>query len=415
MGDRVNQARPCARGALRRIGALSLTAALAVPGLAAAEITGGEIKIGVLADVVGTYSTSSGQGAQVAVELAAEDFGWQIHGKPIKVLLADTQNKPDIAVSAAEKYLAQGVDMITDMPSSAVALAVQKFVQEKTNMVIIQNGAGTELLTGKACHDRSVHWQFNTGALSSGAGFISSEIKNSKWFVVTLDHPFGRGIANDVKNAIEPNGGKIVGQVFHGFGETNFFPIIEKAMASGADVIAFGNAGKGLAEAIRQSKELGVALHGQQVVSVMTLLQDIREIGLYASAGMRFVAPYYWDLTPGSREFAKRFRQRMGQMPSEAQIANYASALHYFKAVQETGHDQGKVVVDAMKKLKINDGITKNGWIRKDGRLIHDMTLVEVKRPIEAKGMLDYFKPVAEIPGEKAFGPLNPDCSLVNM
>ena len=391
---------------------VAMATLLAVPQLAAAEITGGEIKIGVLADVTGTYSQSSGQGAMVAVELAAEDFGGEINGKPIKVLLADTLNKADVAAEHAKKFHAQGVDLITDMPNSAVALGVQAYVRE-TDMLIVHNGAGTEMLTGKACSPRSVHWQFNTGALSSGAGVLASQMKDSKWFVITLDHPFGRGIYNDVERNITPHGGKIVGSVFHGFGETNFFPILEKAMASGADVIAFGNAGKGLSEAIRQSKEMGVALNGQEVVSVMTLLQDIRGVGLYASSGMRFVSPYYWNINDGSRAFAERFRKRMGTYPSEAQIANYASTRHYLKAVKATGIDRGTVVMDKMKELKIEDGITQNGYIRRDGRLIHDMNLVRVKAPSESKGLLDYFEKVATIPGKQAFGPETPDCELV--
>jgi branched-chain amino acid transport system substrate-binding protein len=397
----------------RRLGKCCLSAVLlALPQLAAAEISGDVIKIGVLADVRGTYSQSSGQGSMVAVELAAEDFGGEIDGKPIQVVLGDSQNKPDVAEAVAKQWHVEGVDMITDMPSSAVALKVQEAARY-TQMVIIHNGAGTELLTGKFCSPRSVHWQYNTGALSSGTGVLAAQKKNSKWFVITLDHPFGRGIYNDVEKAIAPHGGKIVGSVFHGFTETNFFPIIEKALDSGADVIAFGNAGKGLIEAIRQSKELGVALQGKEVVSIMTLMQDIRGVGLYASSGMRFVSPYYWNVSEGSRAFAERFRTRMGTIPSEAQLADYTAARHYLRAVQATGSDRGDVVVAKMKELKVEDGITQNGYIRRDGRLIHDMNFMQVKQPSESKGLMDYFKRVAVIPGEKAFAAESADCPLV--
>lgn len=409
----LERARAVSRRGLRILGGGLAAVLLAQPTLAAAEITDGVIRIGIMADVVGPYSQSSGQGSMVAVELAAEEFGNEINGNPIEVVIGDTKNKPDIAVELVTQMHKDGVDMVTDIPSSAVALAVQKYVTENTQMIIMHNGAGTELLTGKFCSPQTVQWQYNTRALSASAAALSEERKGSKWFVITLDHPFGRGIYNDIETAITPNGGKIVGAKFHGFTEANFFPILEEAMASDADVIAFGNAGKGLIEAIRQSKEIGVALRGKQLVSVMTLMQDIRGVGLYASSGMRFVAPYYWNATEGSRKFAERFRERMGVLPSEAQIADYTAALHYLKAVKASGSDQGAEVVTTMRKIKIDDGINENAYLREDGRLVHDVYFVEVKRASESNGLMDYYHVLGSVSGEKAFGPPSADCSLV--
>lgn len=381
-------------------------------GTAGAAITDNRIRIGVLADVTGPYARSSGVGSMVAVELAAEDFRGTVNGRPIEVLLGDGRNNPETAVEIMGRWRAAGVDMVTDLPSSAMSLAVQQFARD-TDMVILNNGAGTDLLTGRFCLPNAVHWQYNTRALASVAAAVSAEQPGARWFLITVDHAFGRGVAQDLEAAIAPQGGRLVGAVFHAFTETDYFEHLRKAQASGAEVIAVANAGRPLTEVIRQAKELGVGNDGRRLVSVMTLMQDVRQVGLYAAAGMRFVSPYYWNANDGSRRFAQRFRQRMGSMPSAAQIADYAATLHYLKAVAASGHDRGAPVVEAMKAHRVDDGITQNGHIRPDGRMVHDLYFVEVKSPGESGGLMDYFRILRTLPGEQVFPPPSPECALV--
>ena len=395
--------------------AVLAAAILLLPLAGHAEITDGVVKIGIMTDVSGPYADSAGQGSMIAAEMAVDDFGGEVNGKPIKVIIGDHKNNPDVAGKLAKEWdEKEHIDMINDMPSSAAAIAVQQYTK-KHGIVTIINGAGSETLTGKFCSPVGVQWQYNTGALTSAVGdAISSEKDGKTWYVVTLDHAFGRGIYDGLEQAIKPHGGKIIGSTFHKFSEKDFFPIIQKAMASGADVIAFGNAGEGLQAAIRQAKELGVTAHGHKLVSVMTLLQDVRAVGNYAAAGMKFVVPYYWNQNKGSRAFSMRFRQRYGVPPSSDQISVYVSTLHYLKAVEASGDDKGKAVVDKMKALPVKDDITDHGHIRKDGLLIHDINFMEVKQPSKAEGAFDYYKRLKLVPGKVAFGPISPDCPFLN-
>lgn len=404
-----------ARSRFSRFCAALAAAVLALPLAAQADITDGVVKIGIMTDVSGPYSDSAGEGSMIAAEMAVQDFGGEVNGDPIKVIIGDHKNNPDVAGKLAKKWdQEEHIDMINDMPSSAAAIAVQQYTK-KHGIVTIINGAGSPTLTGKFCSPVGVQWQYNTAALTSAVGnAVSAQDDGKTWYVVTLNHAFGRGIYDGLEQAIKPHGGQIIGSTFHAFSEKNFFPIIKKAMASGADVIAFGNAGEGLQAAIRQAKELGVTAHGHKLVSVMTLLQDVRAVGNYASAGMKFVVPYYWNQNKGSRAFSKRFRQRYGVPPSSDQISVYVSTLHYLKAVEATGNDKGKSVVDKMKALPVNDGITDNGHIRKDGLLIHDINFMEVKKPRQSEGAFDYYKRLKLVPGKVAFGPINPDCPFLN-
>jgi len=383
-----------------------LLAALLLWGAAAqAAITDGEVRIAVLTDVDGPYSASAGQGSLIAVELAAEDFNDTVAGADIQVRMADHDNDPKVAAKQAKALHAEGVDMIVGMPSSAAALAVQRTLRG-TPVVLIHNGAGTTLLTGKECSRTSVHWQYNTAALAAGVGrAVAKDQGGGRWHVMTLDHPFGKGIVDGLRETIEPMGGKVVGVTLHPFNQMRFLPLLRKALEDKPDVLALGNAGSGLVAAIRQSKELPMSMSHTQLVSVMTLLQDIRSVGLYAAAGLQFVVPYYWDATPASRAFSERFRKRDGTVPSSAQISNYVATLHYLKAVAASGQDRGAAVVDTMKQLPINDGITQNGFIRKDGRMVHDMSFMEVKSPEDSKYPMDYFHLIRRLDGKSIFPP----------
>ncbi|KAB7627357.1 ABC transporter substrate-binding protein [Alkalilimnicola sp. S0819] len=407
LSHRFTTLRPLLQGA-------ALAAALGLPAIGQADITDGVIKVGVLTDVVGPYSDSAGQGEQVAAEMAAEEFGGKINGKPIQVLLRDHKNTPDVATEQTRAYIDEdNIDVIVGIPSSAAALAVQAAAGD-SDTIVIHNGAGTELLTGKHCRAQSIQWQYNTGAFTSSLGDALAREDDAKtWYVITLDHPFGYGIKEGLEKAIAPHGAKVIGHTYHGFTESNFFPILQKAMDSGADVIAIGNAGAGLIAAVRQASEMGVTARGHKLASVMTLLQDVRAIGNYAAAGLQFGVPYYWGQNEAAREFSERFRQRNGSPPSSAQISAYVSIKHYLKAVQASGSDRGTEVVAKMREIPIDDGITRNGYIREDGRVVHDMNYMRIRRPSEVDQALDYYELLRVIPGDVAFAPPNPECPLV--
>lgn len=377
---------------------------------ARAEISDDVIRVGVLNDVDGLYADPAGQGSQVAAELALEDFGGKVAGRRVEIALGDHNNKAEDAAAKAKEWVAQGFDVIVDMPSSAAAIAVQQ-VTKDSGVVTIVTGAASEALTGKFCSPTGINWQMSTSALAIGVGEAVAQTKpDLKWYLITVDHAFGRDIQAKIAKAIEPYGGSIVGTSFHPWDERQYFGMIQKGLDSGADVIAFASAGKPVIDAIRQAKEMGVVEKGRQMVNVLTLLDDMRAIGLYSAAGTRAMVPYYWDQSERSRAFAKRFRQRMGNVPSSDQIAVYTGLLHYFKAVEKSGADRGAAVVKAMKAMPVDDGITLNGKIRKDGRMVHDISLMEVKSAAESRYFMDYYKQVTVVPGEKAFDPQTSDC-----
>ncbi|MCH8506174.1 MAG: ABC transporter substrate-binding protein, partial [Ectothiorhodospiraceae bacterium] len=345
-----------------------------------AEVTDGVIRIGVLTDLTGAYSAAAGDGSLTAAELAAQRLGSALKGVRVEFRVADHRNDPGVAEQQArELHQGFGADLIIDMPSSAAALGAQRYAAGN-DVVIIHTGSGTELLTGEHCSPNSVHWQYNTGALTAGLGEAVAEPGGGQgWYVIALDHPFGYGVHQGLEAAVARSGDHILGARFHPFDEQDFFPLLEEAIASGADVIALGNAGRGLAAAIRQAKELGVDGRGVRLAGVLTLREDVRAVGRYAASGLRFVAPYYWEQNAGSREFADVFQARYGARPASNHIAVHTATLHYLKAVAETGHSRGAVVVDAMKAMPVDDGITRNGRVRVDGRMVHDLNLVEVK------------------------------------
>ncbi|MBA1149071.1 ABC transporter substrate-binding protein [Ectothiorhodospiraceae bacterium WFHF3C12] len=382
---------------------------------AAGAVDDGEVVIGVLTDVGGAYSGAAGQGSLLAAELAAEDFGWNIAGTDIRVEVADHENDPDVSRQEAERlHQSMDADLIVGMPSSAAALGAQAYAAGREDLVIIHTGSGTTRLTGQDCAANSLHWQYNTRALTTGiTEALADRDRSLNWYVLALDHPFGHGVHEGIEQALAGTPDRIVGSHFHAFGKRDFYPRLEEAISLDADVIAIGNAGAGLIAAIRQAKELGVGVHDVQMVGVLTLLTDVRRLGLYAASGLRFVSPYYWDQSEASRAFAERFRRRLGKAPGSNHIAVYTATLHYLKAVAETGMHAGPRVMRAMKSAPVEDGITRNGRVRVDGRMIHDLNFVEVKKAGEVKQAQAYYRILKVLPAEAAFGPLNPECPLV--
>lgn len=391
----------CTRSAIKTLlGAVTIAAVTAT---ATGEMRGDTIRIGVLTDVNGAYSESAGQGSQIAAELAVEDMSGAIGGTSVEVIIGDTRNDPDTAVEQARHWHDQGIDLITGMPGSAVALAVQAFTREE-DIATIHIGAGSEQLTGEQCSPVAIDWQYNVRGFTTGmARALAEENPAADWYLITLDHPFGHDIRDRLEEVLADYDGELLDTRLHPFDQTDFMATMADALASGADIIAVGNAGTGLVQSIRHAHELGVHADAE-LASVMTLLQDIRQVGLYAAADMRFIIPYYWNADEATRAFTERFQRRSGSRPSSAQIAVYVSTLHYLKAVEASGHSTGPEVVATMREMEVDDGITRNGSIRDDGRLVHDMPFVRVRQASEMERSGDYFEILDIMPGATLYG-----------
>ncbi|MEK0083209.1 ABC transporter substrate-binding protein [Benzoatithermus flavus] len=393
-----------------------VAASVLLAGTAQAEMTGGKVRIGVLNDQSGLYADLGGQGSVMAARMAIEDFGGSLDGTPIEVVSADHQNKPDIGSNIARQwYDVDGVDMVIDVPNSAVALAVNEVTREK-NKVFINSGAATSDLTGPKCSPNTVHWTYDTWALANGTGKAVVKNGGDTWFFITADYAFGHALEKDTTAVIEANGGKVLGSVRHPLSTSDFSSFLLQAQASGAKVIGLANAGGDTTNSIKQAAEFGITQSGQQLAALLLFLSDVHALGLPVAQGLTFTESFYWDLNDQTRAFAKRFGERNGgRMPTMVQAGVYAGTLHYLKALKALGSDgDGKAVVAKMKEIPTDDPLFGKGTIRVDGRKIHDMYLFEVKKPEESKGPWDYYTLKATIPAAEAFRPLDKGgCPLV--
>lgn len=379
---------------------------LGLAGTASAELSGDSVKIGVLNDMSGVYSAASGMGAVEAVKMAVEDFGGQIDGKPIEVVFADHQNKPDVGVAiATEWYDRDGVDMIADVPGSAIALAIQNIAKER-GKVFIAGGAASSDLTGKACSPTGVHYIYDTYSLAKGAAQAAVESLGDSFFFVTVDYTFGAQLQGAVEHFVKAAGGKVTGSVKHPLGATDFSSFLLQAQGSGAKVIALANASGDTANAIKTAKEFGITDAGQHLLALLVMAPDIKGIGLQQAQGLTLVSPFYWNRTPESTEWSRRYHERTGAMPSMSQAGAYSYTMHYLNAIKAAGSDDGKTVVDQMKQMPVDDWFAK-GVIREDGRMVHDMYLVRVKSPAESQEDWDFYDLVKVIPGEEIFRPMD--------
>jgi branched-chain amino acid transport system substrate-binding protein len=391
--------------------------ALALPFSARADFTGKVIKIGVLNDQSGLYADLAGQGSVSAAKMAVEDFGGKVGNVPIEVIFADHQNKPDVGSSIARQwYDADGVDVIVDVPTSSVALAVSQVTKDK-NKVFLGSGPGTSDLTGKACSPNTVHWTYDTYALAQTTGKAEVESGGKTWFFLTADYAFGQALERDTTAVVKANGGEVLGDVKHPLNTTDFSSFLLQAQASKAQVIGLANAGGDTINSIKAASEFGIVKGGQKLAGLLVFLTDIHSLGLQTAQGLLLSESFYWDRDAKTRAWSKKFAERNGgKMPTMVQAGVYASVLHYLKAVKALKSDaDGKAVVDEMKKLPTDDPLFGKGTIRVDGRKIHPMYLYEVKKPSESKGPWDYYKLVKEIPGDQAFRPLDKGgCPLVS-
>lgn len=377
------------------------------------KISDGVVKIGVMNDQTGTYSDLAGSGSVLAARMAADDFGGKVLGVPIEIIFGDNQNKPDISSSMARQWLDQEkVDVIADISGSAATLAVVKIAKEKNRITLVSAGASTRL-TNEDCTDRTVHWTYDSYAMANGAARVLTEMGADTWFFITMDYAAGHALEKDATDAIKAAGGKVLGAVRHPFPGSDFSSYLLQAQASGAKVIGLANAGSDLTTTIKQAAEFGISPK-QRLAGTIMMLTDIHSIGLKATQGMVFVDAFYWDMNDETRAWSRRFFERHKRMPTMIQAGMYSAVMHYLKAVKAAGTDEAGAVMTKMKAMPVNDFFAKNGKIREDGRMVHDMYLMQVKSPAESKQPWDYLKLLKIVPGDQAYLPLSKSlCPLV--
>ena len=393
---------------------LSLLAAtlFAVLGLAAAHAEG--VKIGVLTDMAGVTSDSTGLGSVEAAHMAAEDFGGSVLGEPIQVVFADHQHKADIGSAIARRWLDNdGVDVIVDVPDSAVALAVQQIVQDR-NKIVLYSSAGTTALVQQQCSPNSVQWTYDTYGLAHGTA--SAVVKNGgkSWFIVGADYAFGRQLAADVTAVVQANGGTVLGSVWHPLNNADFSSYLLTAQASKAQIIAIASAGGDATNAIKQAAEFRIGQVGQQLAAMIFLVQDAHSLGLNTAQGIYLTTAFYHDADDASRAWSRRFMDRVGAAPSMLQAGVYSSVMHHLKAVKAASTKDSAKVMAQMRAMPVEDFMTHGAHIREDGHLMRDMYLAQVKSPAESKGDWDLFKIAGRIPAEAVVWPLSElKCPLV--
>src|SRR5881628_1482179 len=396
-----------------------IVALLAVLSLGAspalAQISDGVVKIGVLNDQSSLYADLTGQGSVVAARMAVEDYGAAAKGLKTEIIFADHQNKADVGSQVARQwYDAEKVDVIVDVPNSAVALAVNQITRDKGKAFIV-SGAATSDLTGKACSPNTIHWTYDTWALANGTGNAIVKTGGDTWFFLTADYAFGHALERDTEAVVVKHGGKVLGKVRHPLNTSDFSSFLLQAQASKAKIIGLANAGGDTTNAIKQAAEFGIVKGGQNLAGLLVFLTDVHALGLEKAQGLLLTESFYWDLNERTRAFSTKFAERHRQAkPTMAQAGVYSAVLHYLKAVEALKSDDGPKVIAKMKELPTDDPVFGKGMVRADGRKIHPMYLFEVKKPSESKGPWDYYKVRATIPAEQAFRPMDQgNCPLV--
>jgi branched-chain amino acid transport system substrate-binding protein len=402
---------------MKRLMSLAAFSAALMCGAAQAQMSDGVVKIGVMNDMSGTYADLAGPGSVVAAQMALEDLGAAAKGLKVEIVSADHQNKPDVGSNIVRTWIDRDqVDVIVDVPTSSVALAVNQIVKDK-NKVFLVSGAAASDLTGKACTPNTVHWTYDTWALANGTGNAIVKTGGKTWFFLTADYAFGHALERDTAAVVEKNGGKVVGRVRHPFPATDFSSFLLQAQSSKAQIIGLANAGADTTNSIKQAAEFGIVKGGQKLAALLIFLTDIKALGLPVAQGLTFTEAWYWDQNDANRAFAKKFAERnKGVYPSMVHAGVYSAVTHYLKAVVDLKSDgDGAKVVAKMKSMPTDDQLFGKGTIRQDGRKIHPMYLFEVKKPAESKGPWDLYKTLATIPAAEAFRPMKEGgCPLVS-
>ena len=389
--------------------AAALAATLALP--AAAQ---DQVKIGILNDQSGNYAEFGGPGSVEAARMAIEDFGGSVLGKPIELVFADHQNKPDVAAGLARRwYDADGVTAIADLTNSAVALAVAGLAKER-GKVALYNGPATTRLFNEDCTETGFMWTFDTAASAKGTALAVLREGGDSWYIIAADYAFGHQLMADIQSIVAANGGKTVGSVRHPLGSADFSSYLLQAQASKAKIVAFANAGADTINSIKQAGEFGLVDAGQKLAGLVIVISDVQGLGLDKAKGLITTTAYYHDRDKPSRDFADRYFARTKKMPGMIQASVYSSVLHYLRAVKAANTVEGKAVAAKMRETPLDDFFAPGAKIREDGRLMNDLYLVEVKAPGESKGAWDYFKVVNRIPAAEAITPLSDSkCPLV--
>ncbi|MGJ4902380.1 ABC transporter substrate-binding protein [Bradyrhizobium sp. HKCCYLS2058] len=379
-----------------------LLAIAAVGALLAAAPASAQVKIGILNDQSGVYADYGGKYSVEAAKMAIEDFGGEVLGQKVELVTADHQNKPDLASTIARRwYDTEGVDMITELTTSSVALAIQELSKEKKKIDIVV-GAATSRITGDACTPYGFHWAYDTRALAVGTGGALVESGGDTWFFMTADYAFGYALEKDTSDIVTSKGGKVLGSVRIPLNSSDFSSFLLQAQSSKAKIIGLANAGLDTTNSIKQAAEFGIVKGGQKLAGLLMTLSEVHGLGLEAAQGLILTEGFYWDRDDKSRAFGERFMKRTGRMPSMIHGGTYSATLSYLKAVKAAGTKDSDAVAAKLKELPVDDAFAQ-GKVLANGRMVHDMYLFEVKKPSESKKPWDYYKQLATVPGDKAF------------
>ena len=362
------------------------------------------VKIGILNDQSGVYADYGGKYSLEAARMAVEDFGGSVLGEKIEIVSADHQNKPDLATSIARRwYEVEGVDMITELTTSSVALAIQELSKEKKKIDIVV-GAATSRITGDACTPYGFHWAYDTHALAVGTGGALVEAGGDTWFFMTADYAFGYALEKDTGDLVKAKGGKVLGSVRIPLNSSDFSSFLLQAQSSKAKIIGLANAGLDTTNSIKQAAEFGIVSGGQKLAGLLLTISEVHGLGLQAAQGLVLTEGFYWDQNDKTREFSQRFIKRTGHMPSMIHAGTYSATLQYLKAVKAAGTKDSDAVAKKLKELPVDDVFAQGGGkVLENGRMVHDLYLFEVKKPSESKKPWDYYKQIAVVPGDKAF------------
>jgi branched-chain amino acid transport system substrate-binding protein len=380
------------------------SAAIAACGmLACATASAQGAKIGILNDQSGTYADYGGKGSIEAAKMAIEDFGGSVLGQPIELISADHQNKPDLAAAIARRwYDAEGVDMITELTTSSVALAVQQISAEKKKIDIVV-GALTSAITGAACTPYGFQWAFDTHALAVSTGGALVKAGGDTWYFITVDYAFGHAMEKDASSVIEAHGGKVLGQVLYPLNAPDFSSFLLQAQSSKAKIIGLANGGTDTVNSIKQAAEFGIVTGGQRLAAFVLTVADLHGLGLQAAQGLVLTESYYWDLNERTREFGERYYKRTGRMPNTIQAGTYSATLQYLKAVKAAGTKDADAVAKMLKELPVDDAFAAHGHVQANGRMVADVYLFQVKKPEESKRDWDFYNLLATVPGDTAY------------
>ena len=397
----------------RSIAAAMMTAALLSSSIARAQVSDDVIKLGVLTDMNGPASTPTGQGSVTAAQMAVDDFGGTVLGKPIQVIVGDHQLKPDIGATLARRwYDVEQVDLILDVPVSAVGLAVQNIANEKKRLFITQS-TGAADFHGKFCSPYTMQWVFDTHALAVGTAQEVVKRGGDTWFFITDDYAFGQSLEKDAAAMVTKTGGKVLGSVRPPFATSDVSSFVLQAQASKAKIIGIAAGPPNNVNEIKTGGEFGIFKGGQQMAALLALITDVHSLGLPTAQGLLLTTSFYWDMDDKTREWSKRYFAKMNRMPTMWQAGVYSATMHYLQAIKDAGTDDPLKVAAKMREKPVNDFFARGGKLREDGLMVHDLMLVQVKTPEESKYPWDYYKILAHIPGEAAFGPPDPACPLV--